>query len=161
MKNDYIKNLEYLGFATRLKRISDALIHDGRRLYKELNMDIEPNWYLIFNLLETEKELSVTDISDILQFSHPSVITITNKMEKAGYLISRKSATDNRKRVLRLSDKATKEHEKFAPVWEAATQGITEALEGLDALNFLDRLEDRLQTKDFKQRAMESLNRNV
>lgn len=161
MKNDYIKNLEYLGFATRLKRISDALIHDGRRLYKELNMDIEPNWYLIFNLLETEKELSVTDISDILQFSHPSVITITNKMEKAGYLLSRKSMTDNRKRVLKLSAKATKEREKFAPVWEAATQGITEALDGLNALAFLDRLEERLQSKNFKQRAIESLNKKI
>lgn len=157
MKNDYIKNLDYLGFATRLKRISDALMHDGRRLYKELDMDIEPNWYLIFNLLETQDELSVTDISEVLQFSHPSVITITNKMEKAGYLLSEKSALDNRKRVLRLSPKAKEDRKKFTPVWAAATQGITEALEGLDALNFLSDLEERLRTKDFKQRAIEAL----
>lgn len=161
MKNDYIKNLEYLGFATRLKRISDMLMHDGRRLYKELGMDIEPNWYLIFNLLETRGELSVTDISEVLQFSHPSVITITNKMEKAGYLLSEKSASDNRKRVLRLSLKAKEDREKFAPVWAAATQGITEALEGLDALSFIDKLETRLQSKNFKQRAIESLHKKI
>ena len=117
--------------------------------------------YLIFNLLETQDELNVTDISEVLQFSHPSVITITNKMEKAGYLLSRKSTTDNRKRVLRLSPKAKKDREKFAPIWSAATQGITEALEGLNALHFLDDLEERLKTKDFKQRAIESLNKDL
>lgn len=161
MKNDYLKSLEYLGFATRLKRISDKLMHDGRRLYGELDMDIEPNWYLIFNLLEDKKELSVTDIADILQFSHPSVITITRKMEKSGYLVSQKSAADSRRRVLRLSDKAHRDRKKFEPIWEAATQGITEALAGLDALHFMDLLEERLASKDFKQRAVESLNKKL
>lgn len=158
MKNDFIKDLEYLGFATRLKRISDSLMHDGRKLYKELGLDIEPNWYVIFKLLNEHEPLTVTDISNHLQFSHPSVINILTKMEKAGYLNSIKNSADNRKRVLTLSKKAIQKQAEYEVIWVAATEGITKALEGLNALEFITQLEQRLSEKPFNTRALESLN---
>ena len=67
-----------------MKRVSDAMLHDGRRMYKELGMDIEPNWFVIFRILKKHGALGVTDIAEKIGLAHPSVITIVNKMMKAG-----------------------------------------------------------------------------
>ena len=95
-EKDFLQTLGYIGFATRLKRISDAFLHDGRKLYKELGLDIEPNWYIIFKILKLEKKLSVTEIAEKVQMSHPSVITLTDNMIAAGYVKTRPGRVDGR-----------------------------------------------------------------
>ena len=51
-QTDFLRELGSIAVVTRLKRVSDAMLHDGRRMYKDLGMDIEPNWFAIFRLLE-------------------------------------------------------------------------------------------------------------
>ena len=48
MNHDFIKELGYKALDSRLKRISDRMSHDIRKLYKELDLDIEQNSYLCF-----------------------------------------------------------------------------------------------------------------
>lgn len=157
MEEDFIKELGYLGLATRLKRLSDLFMQDGRRLYQGLDVDIEPNWYLIFKILEKYDELSIMEIALRLKLAHPSVITITNKMEQAGYLISSKSDKDSRKRVLRLSAKALNKLPEYTKIWKAGTRGVSEALKDLNALEFIDQLEGQLSKKNFEERTLEQI----
>ncbi|MFT4662552.1 MAG: hypothetical protein ACI8XB_002842 [Patiriisocius sp.] len=44
---DFLKELGNMAFTTRLKRLSDVMLHEGRRLYTDLNVDIKPNWFVI------------------------------------------------------------------------------------------------------------------
>ncbi len=76
---DFIKTLGYKALDSRLKRISDRMSHDVRKLYKEIDIDIEPNWYLIFMLLQNRGEISIADIAESLGYSHPSVVVIVKK----------------------------------------------------------------------------------
>ena len=156
---DYLSQLGFLSFVTRLKRVSDSMIHDGRRLYKELGMDIEPNWYVIFKLLEEEGELTVTEIAERIGFSHPSVITIVNKMVNKGYLVANQCSRDSRRRLLILSEKAKREMPKFESVWNAGIAGLKNMLGDTDALAFLDLIESRIGEAGFKRRTIETLNR--
>lgn len=158
MEKDFIKELGYLGFSTRMKRLSDNLMQDGRRMYQELDINIEPNWYLIFKILNKHEQLSVTDIAHRLQLAHPSVITITNKMEKAGYLDSMKSSSDSRKRVLSLSEKAINNMPQFEKVWQAGTQAVHDAIDDLNILDILEQLEERFQNQNFHERTLNKLN---
>src|SRR4051812_35750313 len=103
---DFLRELGTISFVTRLKRISDAMLHDGRRLYKHVGLDIEPNWFVIFRLLEKYEELTITEIADKIGIAHPSVIAIINKMLKLDYLSEKKSPSDSRKRILTLTPKA-------------------------------------------------------
>lgn len=160
MKNtDFVKELNYLGFTMRLKRISDAMMHEGRRLYSDLDVDIEPNWYVIFKLLKSRGAMSVTDIAESIMMAHPSVITITNKMINAGYLFSEKDKTDSRKRVLDLSSRAIKKLPEYEKIWAAGEKGIEEALEGLNALEFVSELEDKFFNMGFKERTLTQLDK--
>ncbi len=156
-KKDFLKELGFLGFVTRLKRVSDAMLHDGRRLYKELGMEIEPNWYVVFKLLQKHGELTVTEIADKIGFAHPSVITIVNKMVKAGYLQAEQCSIDSRRRLLVLTEKAKKEMPDFERVWSAVTTGAKKMLADTDALAFLDLLESRIVENGFKERTLSCL----
>lgn len=154
---DFVRELGYLGLTMRLKRISDAMMHEGRRLYNGLDIDIEPNWYIIFKLLKSRGPMSVTNIADSILMAHPSVITIINKMMDSGYLISEKDEKDSRKRVLDLSDRAIKMLPEYEKIWEAGENGIKEAMEEHNALDFISVLEDKFFTKGFKERTLEQL----
>ena len=38
--DDFVRELGYLAFTSRLKRLSDSLMQDGKRMYKALDLDI-------------------------------------------------------------------------------------------------------------------------
>ena len=156
---DFLTELGFLGFVTRLKRLSDSMLHDGRRLYKELGMEIEPNWYVIFKLLQKHEQLTITEIAERIEFSHPSVITIVNKMSEAGYLESDQCSEDSRRRLLRLSDKAKNEMPEFERVWEAGIATMKNVSNDIDALNVLAALESRIKESGFKDRTLSSLDK--
>ncbi|MFY0599091.1 MAG: winged helix-turn-helix transcriptional regulator [Cyclobacteriaceae bacterium] len=155
---DFATELGCLGFTMRLKRLSDALIHDGRKMYKELGIDIEPNWYIVFRLIKRNGEMSVTEIADAIRLAHPSVISITNKMMKADYLYSTPCSLDNRRRVLNLTEKAKNKLPELEKIWDAGERGIIEALKDTDAMQMLITLEERFTNKGFKDRTLEELN---
>ncbi|MBK7708893.1 MAG: MarR family transcriptional regulator/GNAT family N-acetyltransferase [Acidobacteria bacterium] len=154
---DFLTDLGLLAFVTRLKRVSDRMLHDGRRLYKQLGMDIEPNWYVIFKLLEHQGPFTVTEIADRLGFAHPSVISIVNKMIVAGYLEETRVTTDSRKRHLKLTPKAVDGMPAFEKVWKAGSAGIKRMLADIDALEFLNLLETRVAERDFRERAVDEM----
>src|ERR1044071_7763645 len=126
---DFLRELGTISFVTRLKRVSDAMLHDGRRVYKHLGHDIEPNWFVIFKLLEKYGELTVTEIAEKIGFAHPSVIAIVNKMVRKGYLTETKSTSDSRKRILSLTAQAKKMMPQFERVWNAGTAGFKRMLD--------------------------------
>jgi len=161
MKNDFIKELGYLAYSTRLKRLSDNLMQSGRRMYQKLDIDIEPNWYLIFKLLEKNNKMGVMEIAEALQLAHPSIITICNKMENAGYLISGKSNNDSRKRVLSLSKKAKNKMPEYNSIWQAGIDAMEHTLKSINALEHMELLEQRFAEKDFQERTLEALEKDI
>ncbi len=159
METDFLSELGLNAVVTRLKRASDAMLHDGKRLYAELGMDIEPNWFAVFKLLEKYERLSVTEIADAIGLSHPSVISIINKMMAAGYLKEAKSEGDGRMRILSLTAKSKKKLPEFEQVWDAGTAGFKRMMPDADILGMLDILEKRIAEKGFRERTLEQLQR--
>lgn len=157
MENDFVKELGYLGFTMRLKRISDAMMQEGRKLYQSLDVDIEPNWFVIFKLLKKEGKLSVTEISEKIYLSHPSVITIINKMIAANYLTSEKCEIDSRKRNVMLSQKALDKFPEFEEIWKAGEIGVENALKTMNGLELIELIENKFFDKGFSERTMNEL----
>ncbi|MEZ5344250.1 MAG: bifunctional helix-turn-helix transcriptional regulator/GNAT family N-acetyltransferase [Pyrinomonadaceae bacterium] len=151
---DFLRELGFLSFVTRLKRLSDTMIHDGRKMYRELGMDIEPNWFVIFKLFETNDELTVMEIAEKIGFAHPSVITIVNKMVKRGYLRSRQCDDDSRRRILVLTKKSHEKLPEFEKVWTAGIAGMKKMLLDTNAPEFLDLLESRIAESGFRERTL-------
>lgn len=143
MNRQYLENLGQNGFTARIKRISELLIYDARKIYKSLNLEIEPNWHLVFLLLKREKQLTVTQIAQQLNFSHPAIIKIVKQMKKKGYLQSTTDSNDARRQLLQL----TKKSEKELPVLEREWGKIHRLLQDVvdsDMLRKLSEIEKKL-----------------
>lgn len=154
---DYISDLKYRGLISRIKRISDAAIADGRRLYKHLDIGIEPNWYLIFSIINEKGQTSISEISSILKFSHPSVIAIVKKMDASGYLNISSSDLDKRKQVIELSSKAKEQMPEMKVVWDACEEAVSSIFENDQFIIELDKMEKAFKESNFFDRVIKNL----
>lgn len=144
MKDDFLQELQFVGFTARMKRISDGLMYDARKIYEDLNIGIEPNWHLIFLLLKKEGQLTVTEIAQTLRFSHPAIIKIIKKMEEKGFIQRIADPNDSRKQLLQLSEKSIEMLPRFEEEWKKIEEVIQDIVD--DAfLQKLAEVEEKLQ----------------
>ena len=115
---DFIDYLKYYGLTARIKRLSDNLNTEARKIYHYLGYDIEPNWHLIFLLLKKEEELSVTEIANRLKLSHPAIVKIIKRMKELDYVVSFQDKNDSRKHLLSLSSKSKEKLPQFEIEWK-------------------------------------------
>lgn len=159
--SDFLIDIEYEGITSRLKRLSDTLLYSTKDLYKSEGLDIDPNWNLVFRLLQEHEEMTITEMAETLQFSHPAVIKIVKKMKKLGYIESSEDINDKRKQVLSLTKKAKQHIKDFEPYWESGIKVVIDLLE--DSPNFLEdltRIEHKINQLDYKQRVLLKLKTN-
>ncbi|MEY8759120.1 MarR family winged helix-turn-helix transcriptional regulator [Chryseobacterium tongliaoense] len=150
MNSDFIKELGYKALDSRLKRISERMAQGVKKLYKELDYDIEPNWYLIFMLLKDKEKLSIADIANSLGYSHPSLVITIKKMNSKGYLVVKNDEADKRKQMVSLSAKAIRLMPQFETLWNSCEAAILEVInKDLGIFEYLDGIDDALERSSF------------
>ena len=151
--NDFLKILGYKALDSRMKRISDRIAHDVRKLYKELDIDVEPNWYLLFMLLQEKDKVSIVYIAEQLGYAHPSVVIIVQKMKKRGYLKTEQAPSDKRKQLVSLTEKAKVLIPKLQTIWESWDNAMLNILKNdLGILTYLDNIDEQLERDGFYSR---------
>jgi len=156
---DFIEELGTLALGTRIKNLSELLMRDVSRIYKDQNIDFEPRWFTLFQFMLSKTEIPVTEIARELNQTHPAVVQVVNSLEKKRLITTRKDKTDQRKRLVRLSGKGKKLAEDLNPVWEAIHQAAREILAESDPnlLNNIAKVEKALKQKSTYQRIKEKL----
>ncbi len=158
MNDDLVQELGYANLDTRLKRISDKIAHSLRAMYRELDIETEPNWYLVLWIVQAQPEVSVMEIAQRLRFTHQSVITMTNKMITKGYLTSEKDLVDKRKTIFKLTKKAEQMMPLFTRIWEIGKEVMLDLLDQDTAImTHLDKLESNLSKASFGERIADKL----
>lgn len=153
MDRDFIKILGYRALDSRFKRISDRMTHDIRKFYKELNIDIEPSWYLVFMLLKENTKLTIVEIAEQIGYAHPSVVVIIKKMTSKNYVITQKDAKDKRKQVVSLTKNSIKLLPEFEKLWDSCEKAILKMLEDdTKILTYLDNIDLALKETSFHDR---------
>ena len=150
---DFIKDLGYKALDTRFKRISDRMAHDIRKVYKKFDIDIEPNWYLVFMILKAHQKLSIAEIAEKLNYAHPSVVVIIQKMKAKGYVITESDRIDKRKQLISLTEKSMVLLPKLEKLWHSCENSILTLLkEDLSILTHLDTIDNALKNTSFYER---------
>lgn len=155
---DFLTEIKFAGITSRLKRLSDDILYSTREYYKTVGLDIEPNWHLIFLLLEKSGSLTITEISKELRMSHPACVKIINKMKKKNYVTTKTDDNDLRRQLLTLSDKSKEQLPTFHKHWDACIKTMKELLE--QSTNFDDdlrQIEIRIGEKSYKERTLNNL----
>lgn len=154
---DFLREIGFAGLNSRIKRLSDELLYSTRDYYKNAGLDIEPNWHLIFLLLEKHSSLTITEISQELKMSHPACVKIINQMKKKGYIDTMPDARDSRKQLLELSEKSKTQLPTFHKHWDACIKTTEELI--ANSPNFmqeLTELEDLVTMENYKERTIKN-----
>ena len=153
MEKDFIKKLGYKALDNRLKRISDRMSHDTRKFFKEIEIDVEPSWHLVFKLLKENDMLTMVEIAEQLGYSHPSMVVMLKKMTGKGYIVSERDDVDKRKQNIRLTKKSIDLYPILEQIWHSCENAIYNMLnEDLTIIKYLDKIEASLETSSFKER---------
>ncbi len=154
MSQDFLTDLKHLGFTARMKRMNERIASSTVDHYTQHQLEIEPNWHVVFLLLKKRGKLTVTEMAKILGFSHPALIKITKKMKAAGYLESYKDSNDARKTIIKLSHKGENALKQFEQEW-FRIETILKDLVSNNFLKELNLLEQAFEEKSFKERYAE------
>jgi DNA-binding MarR family transcriptional regulator len=143
-----------LGIATRLQRLSDRMRKDGLLIYKAHGIDFEPKWFPVIYTLHFKPILSVVELANEIGYSHPSTIGLLKELEKLKLIRSGKDKTDERKRLVQLTDKGKQLVEQMKPVWDVMTAAATELTDTTNnIMKAIDGVEHKLELQGFYQRA--------
>ncbi len=159
MVPNYIERLGNIVIATRLKTLTDKLMHDGIQIYRDLESDFEPRWFALLNLLNDRGPMGITDISSELNQTHPAINQLSTILEDRELIKSRKDAKDWRKRELILSNKGVEVIRAHEPVWQAFREAVNELAEEFDPELFsqIAKLEALLRQRSMYSRITEKL----
>jgi DNA-binding MarR family transcriptional regulator/GNAT superfamily N-acetyltransferase len=156
---DILSELGELALASRLRRLSERLMKDVSRIYKELDIDFEARWFPLLYALSRHSPMPITLLADSLSLTHPAVNQLAGEMLKHGLLRASKDRKDERKRLLRLSPKGREILGRLEPVWELIRQATGEVLSSTehDVLQDLDAIEKQLDDQDMYSRIVARL----
>lgn len=153
MDRDFIKKLGYKALDNRLKRISDRMFHDTRKFFRQIDIDVEPSWHLVFKLLRDNTTLTMADIADQLGYTHPSMVVMLKKMAMKGYIFSEKDTIDKRKQNIKLTQKSIALLPELEKIWDSCENAIYKMLnEDLSIIKHLDDIEESLKVMPLNER---------
>jgi DNA-binding MarR family transcriptional regulator len=72
--------------------------------------------YALLRAIERSDDITTTTLTELLGKAQPAITQMLNRLEKNGYITREVSATDKRKRELRLTRKATRLLESVQPI---------------------------------------------
>ena len=158
---DFVKKIGVGAFDARLKRMADAMTYSIRAMYKTLNIDIEPNRYLVLTLIKNIKSISVVEIAQRMGFAHQSIDNITKKMISSGYLIRYKDVKDKRRTIFELTNKAEDILPQLENIWNIGEDIFQDIVPNSEViLNQLELIEEELKKSSFGDRIVAKLNKD-
>jgi len=151
---DFIKKLGVMALGSRLKRLNDRLNKSVSIIYRDLDVDFEPGWFTMINMLNDNSPISITELAAELDLTHPGIIKISNELAKKGLVKSHKDKNDERRRLLALTPKGKKLVKKLQPTWNNIATVANQLLDSADydLLKLIDQIESELDNKEFHKR---------
>jgi len=156
---NFIEELGTLALGSRIKNLSELLIRDMAKVYKDHNVNFEPRWFTFFQLMLHRKEVSVTEIARELNQTHPAAVQVIKVLEKKKLIFSRKDDSDHRRRLVSLSRKGKTLAADLELLWRevqiTAEDLLTESAP--DLLDQIAEVEKALTHKTIYQRINDRL----
>ncbi|MGF6848753.1 DNA-binding MarR family transcriptional regulator [Chitinophaga sp. W3I9] len=145
-----------LAISTRLQRLSDQLRKDGLQIYKANGIDFEPKWFPVIYTLHLKPVLSVVEIAVEIGYSHPSTISLLKELEKQKLIRSKKDKTDERKRLILLTEKGKALITDMQPVWNKMVVALTALTDTKNNLmKAIEEVEQQMKSFSFFDRVQQ------
>jgi len=146
---------------SRFKRLSDKYLSNVYRIYREQNIDFEPSWFSIFYLLDRYNQITISDISQMLDLTQSAISQMVSTLESKNLVKVEVHSRDKRVRVVSFTEKGKELLASVKPIWKLIKSRMREMLdEGENSRYLLDALEEievSFERKPLVDRVLESL----
>ena len=151
---DLLEELGALALGGRLKRLADALMQDGSRIYEQVHPGFQARWFAVFSYLYKKGPTSITGLAKGLGVSHPGINKIANELIKVRLVAPYRDRNDKRKRVLALTSSGRQKYQLLEPTLRDIRQALQAAVDesGGDFIEQLTTLEKSFGRRDFASR---------
>jgi ribosomal protein S18 acetylase RimI-like enzyme len=159
-RSDIISGLGPLALASRLRRLSEAMMAEGEDLYRDLGVEFRPRWFPAFYALAGRSSLAVGELAAVLGLSHTAVAKIADEMIRAKLVrVVRNGRGDRRRRLYALAPEGKRALRWLKPVWREIERAVEELLaeSGSDLLADVGRFEEAFARRSVMDRVRERL----
>jgi DNA-binding MarR family transcriptional regulator/GNAT superfamily N-acetyltransferase len=148
---DFLEELGALALGGRLKRLADALMQDGNRIYEQVHPGFQARWFAVFSYLHKKGPTSITVLAKGLGVSHPGINKIANELIEARLVAPYRDRNDKRKRVLALTSSGRHKYQVLEPTFRDIRQAMQATIDesGGDFIEQLTALEESFGRQDF------------
>ena len=126
------QSLGYLVLGSRLRRLSENFLSEINRAYQNEGIDFDASWFPVFYLLSKNESLSIKELSEQTEVSHPAASQLITNLKNKNLVTSATCTDDGRRQLVTLTDKGRSLLNEILPVWDAIIATMEE-LTGADA----------------------------
>ena len=130
---NFYQNLGYLVLGSRLRRLSEAFLSEINRAYQNEGIDFDASWFPVFYLLSKNEALSIKELSEQMEVSHPAASQLITNLKKRQLVTSATCNDDGRRQLVTLTDSGKKLLAQILPVWDAISAAMTKLVESDEA----------------------------
>jgi len=120
------QNLGYLVLGSRLRRLSEAFLSEINRAYQNEGIDFDASWFPVFYLLSKNESLSIKELSEQIEISHPAASQLITGLKNKKLVTSATCADDGRRQLVQLTDSGKQLLTQVLPMWTAVSQAMEE-----------------------------------
>jgi DNA-binding MarR family transcriptional regulator len=122
------QSLGYLALGSRLRRLSESFLAEINRTYQNEGIDFDASWFPVFYLLSKNNSLSIKELSEQTEVSHPAASQLITNLKNRKLVSSITSADDGRRQMVQLTDSGRDLLEQIMPVWDAILLAMDDLL---------------------------------
>lgn len=154
------QSLGYLALGSRLRRLSENFLSEINRAYQNEGIDFDASWFPVFYLLSQNEALSIKELSEQTEVSHPAASQLITNLKNRNLVITATCAEDGRRQLVQLTDSGRVLLAQIMPVWDGILVAMNElmieepgCIDLLPAISSLEKafkytnLADRIGTK--------------
>ena len=155
------QGLGYLVLGSRLRRLSESFLAEINRAYQNEGIDFDASWFPAFYLLSKNDSLSIKELSEQTEVSHPAASQLISNLKNKNLVTSATCTDDGRRQLVQLTESGKELLAKILPIWDAILLAMDdliinepvcrELLPSISALekafklvNLSDRISDKL-----------------
>jgi len=113
------QSLGYLVLGSRLRRLSESFLAEINRAYQNEGIDFDASWFPVFYLLSKNDSLSIKELSEQTEVSHPAASQLITNLKNKKLVTSATCTDDGRRQLVQLTDNGRELLAQILPVWDA------------------------------------------
>jgi DNA-binding MarR family transcriptional regulator len=122
------QSLGYLVLGSRLRRLSEVFLSEINRAYQNEGIDFDASWFPVFYLLSKNDALSIKELSEQTEVSHPAASQLIANLKSKSLVTSATCTDDGRRQLITLTDKGKMLLSQILPVWDAVLGAMDELI---------------------------------